>query len=78
MLKLYEYQCRKCRTRFSDLIEERDRTLGATCPACGGYGEYRISAPYFKGDIESDQWLKKRESHMKKEKKNLDNHGTYD
>jgi putative FmdB family regulatory protein len=78
MRKLYEYTCRKCSNRFTDLVEERDRTLGATCPTCGGLGDYVLSTPYVKGDINSDQWLKKRQSHMKKEQKNLRNHGTYD
>lgn len=78
MRRLYEYTCRKCSVRFTDLVKESDRTKGRTCPACGGFGEYVLSAPYFKADIDSDQWLKKRESHIKKEQKNLQNHGTYD
>lgn len=78
MRKLYEYRCRKCDLQFTELVEERDRTLGHDCPACGGFGAYVLSAPYVKGDLDSDQWLKKRESHMKKERKNMENHGTYD
>jgi len=78
MIRIYEYICRSCNKRFEALVEERFRTIGSECPDCGGHGDYCLSAPYVKGDIDSDHWLKKRESHMKKERKNLENHGTYD
>ena len=77
MRRLYEYKCRKCGVIFTELVEEADRTVGCDCRACGGYGDYMISSPYFKEDIMSERWVKNRESHMKQERKNLRNHGTY-
>jgi hypothetical protein len=58
-------------------MDEEYRTMGRQC-RCGGWGDYIISRPYFKESIDSDRWIKNRESHMKKEQKNMENHGTYD
>lgn len=74
---MYEYECRECGTVFSAFSSIKDRTLGHDCPNCEGYGNYVISAPFIATPIESDKWLKNRESHMKKERKNMKNHGTY-
>ena len=78
MRRLYRYECRDCEHQFSELIEEADRTIGCKCPDCGGHGDYIIGSPYLKASLDSDKWVKNRQSHMKKEQKNLRNHGTYD
>jgi hypothetical protein len=76
MKRIYEYKCRECGEIFDALKEEKHRTVGAQ-HSCGGWGDYIISRPYFKESIESDRWVKNRESHMKKEQKNMERHGTY-
>lgn len=75
MKRIYEYRCRKCNGVFEKFSEYTHRI--ADC-ACGGHADRIFSVPYFKEDIMSDRWLKNRESHMKKEKKNMERHGTYD
>jgi hypothetical protein len=51
---------------------------------CGALGVRQISAPRaqlegFSGAFPgaADKWEKNRESHMRKERKNMDKHGTY-
>ena len=78
MRRMYEFKCRKCGQVFTDLVEEKHRLHGVIHEGCLGRGDYLISSPYFKEGIESDKWLKNRESHIKKEQKNMANHGTYD
>ena len=51
--------------------------LGRKCPDCSGLGVYEVTAPYLKAYIDSDKWVKNRESHMKQEQKNMRNHGSY-
>lgn len=77
MKRIYEYKCRMCGEIFGRLTEETERRMGIR-HNCGGWGDYIISRPHFKEDIMSDRWVRLRESKMKVEKKNLDNHGTYD
>ena len=76
MRRIYEYKCRGCGEIFDKLMDEEYRTMGCQ-HSCGDWGDYIISRPYFKDSIDSDAWLKKRESHMKKEKKSMDDHGDY-
>ena len=61
-------------------------TTHVTCPTCadGTCGERQIAAPRFDLDGTSghfptaaDAWEKRRESHMRKERKNQEQHGTY-
>ena len=75
MKRIYEHRCRNCNTVFDRYIEYTERV--AVC-ACGGFADRIFSVPYFKEDITSDKWVKNRESHMKKERKNMERHGTYD
>lgn len=77
-MPMYEYHCQDCGTSFNALVKMSDRAQGCPCPNCEGWGDYKISAPCFKEDIMSERWKKNRESHMKKEQKNMKNHGTYD
>ena len=73
----YEYQCKECDVVFEALSSIKDRETRHICPNCSGEGEYIISAPFLKAYLDSDKWVKNRESHMKKERKNMDNHGSY-
>ena len=75
MKRIYEFRCRNCDEVFDRFIEYSHRV--AVC-SCGGFADRIISVPYFKEDIMSDKWLKNRESHMRKERRNMENHGTYD
>jgi len=73
----YEYQCKNCTTVFTELRSIEDRARNGECPNCSGEGTYFVSAPTLIADIESDRWVKNRESHMKKEQKNMEEHGSY-
>ena len=75
---LYEYQCKECDVVFDALSSMEDRKTTQICPNCEGEGIFIVSAPFLKAYIDSDKWVKNRESHMKQERKNMDNHGTYD
>ena len=77
-MPIYRHQCKECDAVFEVLSSFEDRKTTRICPDCSGESEYIISAPYCKPTIDSDRWIKKRESHMKKERKNMENHGTYD
>lgn len=74
---LYEYQCRECAAKFDAFSRSEDRETSKECPNCSGEGIYRVSSPALKAWIDSDRWVKNRESHMKQERKNMENHGTY-
>lgn len=75
---LYEYQCRECAVVFDAFSRYKDRETTHKCPNCSGEGIYKVSPPFLKAYLDSDKWVKNRESHMKKERKNMDSHGTYD
>lgn len=75
----YEYRCNKCQVVFECLARMEDRKIPQKCPNCEfGQGQYIVSAPAIKAWLDSDRWVKNRESHMKKEQKNMENHGSYD
>ena len=74
---IYEYHCQDCDAEFTEICSMSDRKTDKICPNCGGSGKYMVSAPAIKADLMSDRWLKNRESHMKLERKNMKNHGTY-
>jgi len=76
-MPLYEYQCKKCDVVFEALSSMEDRKTKQKCPNCSGDGVFIVSAPFLKAYLDSDKWVKNRESHMKKESKNMSNHGTY-
>lgn len=75
MKRIYEFRCRNCNQVFDRLTEYQHRI--AVC-ACGGFADRIISTPAIKAWLDSDRWMKNRESHMKKERRNKENHGTYD
>ena len=74
---LYEYQCRECATVFDAFSTFEDRETTRNCPTCSGSSYYKVSAPKLQAWLDSDRWVKNRESHMKQERKNMKNHGTY-
>ena len=77
-MPLYEYQCGECNVVFEALSSMEDRKTTQRCPNCQtGDGIFIVSAPFLKAYLDSDKWVKNRESHMKKERKNMSNHGTY-
>lgn len=75
MKRIYEHRCRNCGQIFDIYTEYQAKV--AVC-ACGGFADRIFSVPHFHEDIMSDKWVKNRESHMKKERKNMERHGTYD
>lgn len=77
MNRMFEFRCNDCGVVFDALVDDKDRHQGCKCPNCEGWGDYKISAPRFDEGIMSDKWVKTRQSHMKKERKNMERHGTY-
>ena len=75
---IYEYRCQECQTVFECLAQMKDRRADQKCPNCDGVGKFMVSTPAIKAWLDSDRWVKNRESHIKKEQKNMDNHGSYD
>jgi predicted nucleic acid-binding Zn ribbon protein len=66
-----------------DFVDSAAQTV--VCPRCGATATRLIAAPRIaldgiSGDFPSasDAWEKRRESHMRKEKRNQERHGTYD
>ena len=74
---IYEYHCQDCDAEFQDICPVAERNIDKVCPECGGSGKRMVSIPAIKADLMSDRWVKNRESHMKQERKNMRNHGTY-
>jgi len=78
-MRIFEYRCRKCQAIFECLTATEDRRTLKKCPNCDfGLGDYMVSAPAIKAWLDSDRWVKNRESHMKKERRNMERHGSYD
>lgn len=82
---LYDYKCVNCSS-----IVQRQRKVAEVydpveCPRCGNNCTRAILKPPvisldpISGDFvgATDKWVKHREQKMAKEKKNLENHGTY-
>ena len=76
-MTLWEYQCRECANVFEAFAKYEDRDIKRSCPLCSGESYYRVSSPFLTAHIDSDKWVKNRESHMKQERKNMKNHDTY-
>ena len=73
----YEYKCSECDATFDAICSVGSRKTTKECPSCSGQGVFIVSAPHIGAWLDSDRWVKNRESHMKQERKNMDNHGTY-
>ena len=74
-MRIYEYRCRNCGEIFDKLSQYEHRVAVCTC---GGFADRIFSTPRIGVDIMSDRWVKNRQSHMKKERRNKKEHGTYD
>lgn len=82
--KDWEYKCQECKEVFTREFLTSEMPHEVKCN-CGGIAARYISNPPrvaldpISGDHPgaTRKWEKMRESHMKKEKKNLDNHGDY-
>jgi len=77
-MRIFEYRCRGCQRIFEKFVRTEDRKIPQKCPNCLGLGDYMVSAPAIKAWLDSDRWVKNRESHMKKEQRNMERHGSYD
>jgi len=80
-LRLFDFQCDKGH-RFEEMTQPEVREV--KCATCGRRAPRLMSAPRvslegISGDFPSaaDKWVQRRESHMKKEKRNQERHGTY-
>jgi hypothetical protein len=84
---IFGWRCKECRCEIGFSLEYTQLKDGH-CPECEGEVEkayiekdaFRIELDPISGDFPgaTDKWVKMRESHMRKEKKNMKNHGTYD
>lgn len=81
-LRMFDFQCPNGHV-FEGLVAPSLRIH--PCPKCGKQGDRLIATPRVRldgisGDFPtaSDAWEKRRESHMRKEQRNQERHGTYD
>ena len=79
-LRLWDFLCRNGH-RVEHLVETGIEEIECDC---GAMGLRQIAAPRAKldgcsGDFPTaaDAWERRRESHMKKERRNQENHGSY-
>jgi putative FmdB family regulatory protein len=85
-LRVFDYKCRACGF-INELFVNgpKDLVHDVACQNCAqGPLERQIAAPRFaldgcSGDFPTaaDAWEKRRESHMRKERKNMEEHGSY-
>lgn len=83
-MRVYDYLCQNGH-KTEHFIGACDDMERQTCPECGEIATRCIPAP--RSQLEgisgafptaADKWEQRRESHMRKERRNMDNHGTYD
>ena len=81
MLRMYDFRCEEGHVQE---VLIRDDTREITCGECGLPAIRQIPAPRSRldgtsGDFPTaaDAWENRRKSHMKKEQKALESHGTY-
>ena len=72
--RIFEFQCNNCSNIFEQYIDDSLKTT--KCPICGSEATRIISKPRIdldgcSGDFPTaaDTWVKRRESHMKYERK---------
>ena len=72
--RIFEFQCNNCSNVFEQYIDDSLKTT--KCPICGSEATRIISKPRIdldgcSGDFPtaSDAWVRRRESHMKYERK---------
>lgn len=81
-VRVYDYRCPN--GHVSEHFEDAG-TDAVECPECDQLALRQIAAPRakldpFTGDFPSaaDKWVRDRESHMRKERRNKERHGSYD
>lgn len=79
--RIFDFEC-PAGHEHEALVDSEERVHA--CPDCQLPAQRRIAAPRcklegFSGAFPSaaDAWEKRRESHMKKERRNVERHGTY-
>lgn len=80
-LRMFDFQC-KAGHKHEALIPAETRAV--SCPICGKTARRLLAAPRCQLEgitgafpSASAAWEKRRESHMAKERKNMEKHGTY-
>lgn len=78
-MPIYEYRCVTCNKEFEKMVPMRERTSSQRCPVCNGESLFTVSAPRISLDGTDpgfptawDGWRKKRQQHMKAERKRED------
>ncbi len=81
---IYEYKCIECSDVTEDIRSMQDRDKLGICKLCGADTKKIMSATRstldpISGDFPkaTNRWESNRNSHMRQEKKNMDNHGSY-
>lgn len=79
--QLFDFKC--ARGHLHEAMVSREERID-TCPVCGFAAHRQLAAPRISldgisGDFPTaaDKWEKNRESHMEKERRNMERHGTY-
>lgn len=81
MIRVWDFLCKNGH-RVEHFVESGIEEVECEC---GAMGKRQMAAPRANldgcsGDFPTaaDVWERRRESHMRKERKNVENHGTYD
>lgn len=81
MIRVFDFLCRNGH-RVEHFV---NATIEEVECECGAMGKRQIAAPRFDLDgcsghfpTAADAWERRRDSHMRKERKNQENHGTYE
>lgn len=86
MIRSYDFRCQKCGHVEERFVDTREWRLGdaVPCAKCHGPAIHDIPAPRASLDgcsghfpSAADAWERRRESHMRKEQHNAQEHGTY-
>ena len=81
MIRVFDFRCPAGHVS-EHFVTDDTRTV--SCTECGEIATRQVAAPRFEldgcsGDFPTaaDAWERRRESHMAKERRNMENHGTY-
>ena len=82
-LRVFDFRCPDGHTHEA-FVDSEVRVRGCLHPGCFHGATRQIASPRFaldgcSGDFPTaaDAWERRRESHMRKERKNMENHDTY-
>ena len=82
MIRVFDFRC--LNGHVTEQFVDND-VMAVVCPECGEMAARQVPAPRCQldgcsGDFPSASmaWERRRESHMAKERKNQESHGTYD